>query len=353
MDKYPKPSLTDKFTINNMQICDRFPIPDQLMSRPKDARFYLQIDSLISAAYNLKDTQVWADYRQSIDAPQNSLCSEDEYPVHDSHSSEEDQKNIRQSDLDKDPNLHAKLFDLKILDTSPFLLELTKVFPYKARMGAIPLHLLKQRDPGYVKIAQDIILEQQKEVTLTKEVIQGIYEYYCKECKAAIVNLEQFYDFGDPTHPKLSIKNYQLDDQTAKALALIIPYLRDFTDIELYNNQLTDTVAAVIVLAYFVNPTMNRFKMGYNFMSSSFVQTFVGMSKMFPNKVIELNLMGCLNSPDYVDDIVTGMSVLKKLVNLNLAGCHMTQQNCKKLATLVVRCETMRTLDVSHCKINY
>ena len=136
--------------------------------------------------------------------------------------------------------------------------------------------------------------------------------------------MEQFYDFGDPTHPKLSIKNYQLDDQTAKALALIIPYLRDFTDIELYNNQLTDTLAAVIVLAYFVNPSMNRLKMGYNMMSSSFTETFVGMSKLFPSKVIELNLMGCLNSADFTDDIISGMSNLNKLVNLNLAGCQMT-----------------------------
>ena len=80
--------------------------------------------------------------------------------MHDSHSSEEDQKNIKQSDLDKDPNLAAKLFDLKILETNPFLLEMVKVFPYKSRMGSVPLHLLKMREPGYVKVAQDIILEQ-------------------------------------------------------------------------------------------------------------------------------------------------------------------------------------------------
>lgn len=88
-------------------------------------------------------------------------------------------------------------------------------------------------------------------------------------------------------------------------------------------------------------------------MSSSFTQTFIGMSKLFPSKVLELNLMGCLNSADYTDDIISGMSNLNKLINLNLAGCQMTQKSCKKLSTLIVKVESLRTLDVSHCKINY
>jgi len=54
--------------------------------------------------------------------------------------------------------------------------------------------------------------------------------------KAAPINLASFYNFDDPNCYKISFKNFQIDEQTMKALIMILPYLLDFVEIELFNN---------------------------------------------------------------------------------------------------------------------
>ena len=46
------------------------------------------------AAYNEKDIVEWARYRQEIDAPFNSMESENEYPIIDSEDSEEEANRV-------------------------------------------------------------------------------------------------------------------------------------------------------------------------------------------------------------------------------------------------------------------
>ena len=54
--------------------------------------------------------------------------------------------------------------------------------------------------------------------------------------KAATIELAQFYNYDDPNCHKLSFKNIILDEQTMKAIIMIIPYMLDFVEIEFYNN---------------------------------------------------------------------------------------------------------------------
>ena len=91
--------------------------------------------------------------------------------------------------------------------------------------------------------------------------------------KAAPVNLDQFYNRDDINFPKVSIKNFTLDDNTTKALILILPYMHNFNELELYNNHLTDAVAPALLLSFFANPRMKKLTVAYNYMRTSFVRT--------------------------------------------------------------------------------
>ena len=72
-----------------MKVADRFPIPEALIGRQKRKAYNLRIDSLITAAYNMDSVKEWADYRQELMAPYNSMESEEEFPLDDSEESEE------------------------------------------------------------------------------------------------------------------------------------------------------------------------------------------------------------------------------------------------------------------------
>jgi len=91
--------------------------------------------------------------------------------------------------------------------------------------------------------------------------------------KAAPLELSQFYNYEDPNNWKISIKNYQMDDHTVKAFALILPYMLDFNELELVNNQITDAVSACLVFSVFCNPSIKRLTVAYNYMRQSFVSS--------------------------------------------------------------------------------
>ena len=59
-------------------------------------------------------------------------------------------------------------------------------------------------------------------------------------CKALAFNLLKFIDDRDPTNVSLRLVNYPLDDSTAKAVALTLPYMHEIKEIELKNNKMTD-----------------------------------------------------------------------------------------------------------------
>ena len=147
MQDQPKPTLTDKYIIDMMKEADRFPIPESLVGRRKNQKrpYVLKIDSLISAAFKIEEVNEWANSKDVLDAPYNTMHSEDDFPLEDSQDSDEQNvfPAIPKDKLLADPSLKDKQFDIRLLDTSPYRLESLLYFPYRNREGEIPLKLLK------------------------------------------------------------------------------------------------------------------------------------------------------------------------------------------------------------------
>ena len=112
-----------------------------LMNR-QQGHFSLKIDSILAEAYNEESMLQYANERPELDAPYNSMDSDDNFNIYDS-SSDEDFRDAQDNPLKGVTADDPKWFDVRILDISPFRMEAMKYFPYKSREGDIPLKLLK------------------------------------------------------------------------------------------------------------------------------------------------------------------------------------------------------------------
>ena len=173
------------------------------------------------------------------------------------------------------------------------------------------------------------------------------------EMKAAPIKLSQFYSYDDPKHTKLSFRNYQLDDPTSKALALVLPYIHDIVEVDFGNNQMTDAVSAALVMAIFANPKINRMTIAYNYLRSTFTRTLARLIAAHPSKLTDMNLMGSIIFNDHIDPLIRELPKMPHLTNLNIAGCALTGGSCRNLSLFMMKCFTLRLIDVSHCKISY
>ena len=64
-------------------------MPETLMNRQETGNFRLKIDSIIAEAYREESMLEWASYRPEIDAPYNSMTSQDEFNIIPSEDSDE------------------------------------------------------------------------------------------------------------------------------------------------------------------------------------------------------------------------------------------------------------------------
>lgn len=100
--------------------------------------------------------------------------------------------------------------------------------------------------------------------------ISAIFEHYCIETKAAPIDLDRFINDLNPNNKKLTFRNYPLDDATAKALVLTIPYMHDIKEFEANSNKLSDQLSGALLMAIFVNPSIRGIFFGYNFLRGCF-----------------------------------------------------------------------------------
>lgn len=63
-----------------------------------------------------------------------------------------------------------------------------------------------------------------------------MFEHYCVEMKAAPMPIGTYIVLGDNKIKKITVKNYNLDEATAKALACVIPFIIDIEEMEFSNN---------------------------------------------------------------------------------------------------------------------
>ena len=85
---------------------------------------------------------------------------------------------------------------------------------------------------------------------------------------------------------------------------MIIPYMLDFVEIEFFNNQINDGVAAALVFAIFANPSVRRFTMAYNYMRLGLTRCLSKLMSLKPHKLDEINIMGSIIYTDHIDPLI-------------------------------------------------
>ena len=176
-----KPNLNDLETIELMKKAKRYPIPEKLLWMPKEGpKFDLNVDSIMHAAYHNDEIEEWAEYKQEIDAPANSMNSNED--LHFASSSEgsligeidiqepEDLAKVIDEEIvkrmkTKKPKKATGMYEplppdtrearayedrvrsIKIhkdaLELHGFDLEVLESYPHKTREGDVPTFLLK------------------------------------------------------------------------------------------------------------------------------------------------------------------------------------------------------------------
>lgn len=122
-----------------MRLTDRFPIPENLMNRPK--HFLLQIDSLMHSAFFTDKNNDWGNYKQELSAPYNSLESEEDFNILGSESSTDDENKKPVVVVKKEGETKKKI-DLTYIAANCWNMNQFKVYPHRAREGEIPVKLL-------------------------------------------------------------------------------------------------------------------------------------------------------------------------------------------------------------------
>ena len=116
---------------------------------------------------------------------------------------------------------------------------------------------------------------------------------------------------------------------------------------------MTDQVASTILFAVFMNPSIRRITVAYNFMRQTFCRTLARLISMKPEKITDINLMGSILNHDHIDPVIRELIKMNNLVSLNIAGCALSQASCRQLSVFVHKGFSLRVLDVSHCRIRY
>ena len=82
-------------------------------------------------------------------------------------------------------------------------------------------------------------------------------------------------------------------------------------------------------MACYANPRINRIHISYNFLRKGFGRTLASLSKMRPEKLQYLNIMGSAGNPEHVMPVVNSLEKMRLLKSLNLAGCGLNQHSCR------------------------
>jgi len=125
-------------------------------------------------------------------------------------------------------------------------------------------------------------------------IIQLIFEFYCLELKAGPIPINDFIHtledgFG---WMKLKFKNYILNEPTLKAIACVIPFMVNVKEVEFQTNGIQDHLSCALILACYMNPTIDSFKMDGNPLRGASVNTMNEMVKHFPTKKQTMFLVG-------------------------------------------------------------
>ena len=121
------------------------------------------IDTLMHAAYNEEDIVWWSRYRQEVDAPFNSMESENEYPIYESNDSDDEIDRVPKPtkyQKKNDENFKEKQFDKSLIEMTNFRMENMRQFPHRVREGEVPFKLGKLKHAAGFIEAQERLANQ-------------------------------------------------------------------------------------------------------------------------------------------------------------------------------------------------
>ena len=78
----------------------------------------------------------------------------------------------------------------------------------------------------------------------------------------------------------------------------------DVQELELKNNQLSDQVSGMLVMACFANPNIKRITICYNYLRQAFGKVLRKMTLLNDTRQEYLNIMGSNSNPDHMKPIV-------------------------------------------------
>ena len=111
--------------------------------------------------------------------------------------------------------------------------------------------------------------------------------------------------------------------------------------------------ASALALGCFMNPTLKRITVAYNYIRSTFCETLSRLIAQKPEKLTDINLMGSILFHDHIDPVIKVLVKMNNLTYLNIAGCALSQSSCRQLSLFIFKCFALRHLDVSHCRVTY
>lgn len=71
--------------------------------------------------------------------------------------------------------------------------------------------------------------------------------------------------------------------------------------------------ASAIAFAFFMNPSLRRITVAYNYIRQTFCRAMAKLIAMKPEKLTDINLMGSIIFPDHLDPIIRELTKMNNL----------------------------------------
>lgn len=128
-----------------------------------------------------------------------------------------------------------------------------------------------------------------------------------------------------------------LNENQIKALSCTIPFIYGIYECEFSNNQITDIMSTLLLMAAFINPSVKRFSFVGNYARQTFKKTYQDLVVENPRKFTELNLSRSVLQLEVLEQISRKFSL--SLVKLNISGCGLSINACRILSVHLLKQE--------------
>lgn len=235
-------------------------------------------------------------------------------------------------------------------------------YPHRVREGDIPVFLLqdqKKKMNSFEDIQKKIQRECDKPYLLpTKDHVQLVYERFCEAFKAAPLTVLQFYHDG-----VLSFENYGLEMEQVKAICCTIPAINGLKEIRFVNNNLSDEMNAILIMAAYMSPSLDSITISRNSLQKISCKTMRQLQAICPSKLKGLDLDGCADVSYHLENIISDMGHMQfiqtqtfrpgqALRELCLSNIPLAGSQCRHIGDILTNADNLKQLELQACKIS-